>query len=64
MKKQQLKDITKDDDKFKWFVVENLFKMESRLSRLEVKSGVWGAVGGVFTVSIALGIYYLKKLGS
>ena len=52
--------IVKNDEKFRWFVVEKLWSMETRVSKLEIKSGVWGMLGGVATIAIMIGAGYIK----
>ena len=54
-------EIVNDDGKFKWFVVEKLINVESRISKLEVKAGVWGMLGGVAVLALAIGLDYYKK---
>ena len=37
-----------------------IVKMRERLARLEVKSGIWGIVGGAVVLIVALGISWVK----
>lgn len=41
-------------------MLEELGKRDKQIVRLEVKSGLWGLIGGILTVLITIGVYYIK----
>lgn len=41
---------------------KNVTDVKVEIARLKVKSGVWGAIGGVIPVAIGLGIWAIKSL--
>lgn len=41
---------------------ENLEQIRSRVDRLEVKSGVWGFLGGGLVCLLGIGVYMLKEM--
>jgi hypothetical protein len=50
--------IIDDDRQFKMFVVEKFLLFEGRISKLEVKAGIFGFLGGL----IPAAVLYLTKL--
>ena len=41
---------------------ERLDTMSQDIAALKVKSGLWGMIGGAFSICIAIGIYVIKCL--
>jgi hypothetical protein len=39
-------------------------KVQVDIAMLKVKAGVWGVLGGVATVAVAVGLYAISKWGS
>lgn len=47
---QSLKENNKKNDA----ILSKISKMESRITRLEVKSGIWGAIGGTLVILVQI----------
>ena len=41
---------------------DRLNKIQESVTILKVKAGIWGAVGGLATLALALGVYIVKAL--
>lgn len=61
---EELKAIVASEEKFRWWVIDKLMKMDSRISRNEEKSKMfklYGAVGGCLICMSGLLLFILRK---
>lgn len=51
-KMESIEETVKDTGKKNSQILDKLSRLENRVSRLEVKSGIWGALGGTMVIAI------------
>lgn len=53
MSKDDIQTLVASDEKFRYFVIQEFMNQRERISKLEVKSGLWGALAGMSVVLLA-----------